>query len=77
VFVTSEPFEIKPLGSTYPTATPGIASPSASTTSSGANSTAASGTTDSTNSKGNGAVGMSMKVGGVVGVVAGVLGLVM
>ncbi|KAG6878180.1 hypothetical protein C0992_008515 [Termitomyces sp. T32_za158] len=77
VFVSSKPFEIKPLGSTYPTTTPGTASSSPSATSSGANSAATSGSTDSNNAKGNGAIGMSMKAGSVVGMIAGVLGLVM
>ncbi|KAG6859643.1 hypothetical protein C0995_006326 [Termitomyces sp. Mi166 len=76
IFVSSSPFEIKPLGSAYPTATPGISTSSPSATGSGANAATTSSTT-SDNSKGNGAMGMGVKAAGVVGAVAGVLGLVM
>ncbi|KAG5353271.1 hypothetical protein C0989_008777 [Termitomyces sp. Mn162] len=76
VYVTSEPFEIKATGSTYPTVTPGLASASSSATGSGANAAATSSSTGS-NDKPNSAVGIDMKAASVVGAVAGVLGLMM
>ncbi|KAG5652636.1 hypothetical protein H0H81_004246 [Sphagnurus paluster] len=75
VYASSQQFEIKPLGSTYPTATPGLPSPSASATSSGAGANA----TQSGSGK-NGALSLSAggagALLGAVGVAAvGLLGL--
>jgi len=71
IFATSDVFEIKPLGVTYPTFTPGLSSSSPSPTSGGANSASSS----SAPSKGNGAASShSVKGAGIVVIVAAAIG---
>ncbi|KIK02726.1 hypothetical protein K443DRAFT_656635 [Laccaria amethystina LaAM-08-1] len=71
VYATSDPFEIKALGSAYPSQVSSSAS-SGSGTASGSGSAASS---TSTSTKKSGAVGAGVGVGGM-GVVAGLVGLV-
>ncbi|KAG6853192.1 hypothetical protein C0991_006223, partial [Blastosporella zonata] len=75
IWATSEPFEIKALGSAYPTTTPGIGSSTAAGASATSGSSAAKSTATTVATKGNGAIGL--KAGGVLGVVGAVLGLVL
>ncbi|OCH93905.1 hypothetical protein OBBRIDRAFT_748577 [Obba rivulosa] len=83
VYASSQPFEIKPVGSTYPasSATPtasgtGTNSPAPAPSGSVAGSASASGPSASTtgaSTQSNGAVGLSSSLGGLIGAAVGLL----
>ncbi|KAG6848218.1 hypothetical protein H0H93_002204 [Arthromyces matolae] len=77
IYTQSSPFEIKALGSAYPTATPGIAGASSTSGSSAANSTSSASGSAATSTKPNGAASVAIKAAGVLGAVAGVLSMVL